>query len=110
MIRRILYGACIALLLLVGAAGLFLLQPVWLFHRQDFKTGEKIISKVEAFRKNHNRLPEDLKEAGINDPDDLRVFYQKMNENEYCVWFGTTLSESEAYTSRTRKWGNSTCY
>jgi hypothetical protein len=108
--RKFYAPPAITLLLFGGAvAGLYLRQPVWFFHRQDLKTGKKIISKVETFRKNYNRLPENLKEVGIDDPD-LRVFYHKMDKNEYCVWFGTTLGESEAYTSSTRKWGNPSCY
>ena len=97
------------MLLLVGAAVFYLRHPVWFFQRQQIKIGEKIISQVEASRKNHGRLPADLKEVGIDDSDDFRVFYEKMNENDYCVWFGTTLGESESYTSRTRKWDDLNC-
>ena len=87
----------------VVALGLFLWQPTWLFHWRDFRTGNEIISQVEAFRKSHGHLPETLKDVGLTDPD-LKVFYQKSGENEYLVWFGTTLGESETYNSSTKKW------
>jgi hypothetical protein len=53
---------------------LFIGRPLWLFHRQDFKTGNEIVTRVESFRKSHGHLPETLTEAGM-DEDDLHVFY-----------------------------------
>jgi hypothetical protein len=97
----------IAVLALVVCAGiilgLFLWQPVRLFHWQDFRAGDQIVSRVEAFRTSHRHLPETLKDVGIDDPD-LKVFYRKISDDEYCVWFGTSLGESETYSSRTKKW------
>lgn len=78
-------------------------QPTRVLHWRDFRTGNKIISRVEAFRKSYGHLPETLRDVGITDPD-LRVFYQKTNDNDYIVWFGTTLGESETYDSHTKKW------
>ena len=82
---------------------LFLFQPDWLFHWQDFRVGNGIISRVDAFKKDHGRLPETLKEVGMNDPD-LNVYYCKAVDDEYYVWFGTTLGESETFSSLARKW------
>jgi hypothetical protein len=96
-------GVALLVLSVAITAGLYLFQPVWLFHRADIRTAEKIISLVQAFRVRQGRLPETLDEIGFNDQND-RVFYQKINENEYCVWFGTTLGESETYYSRNNKW------
>ena len=39
----------------------------------------------------------------MNDAD-LKVFYRKIGDGEYCVWFGTTLGESGIFTSRAKKW------
>lgn len=78
-------------------------QPVGLFHWRDFRTGNEIVSRVEAFRKGHRRLPDTLDEIGIHDPE-LRVFYQKNSDDEFVVWFGTLLDESETYNSRTKRW------
>lgn len=49
------------------------------------------------------RLPEAVDEIGIEDPD-LDVFYRKVSNDKYWVWFGTTLGESETYHSREKKW------
>ena len=83
--------------------GLWLRRPVWLFNWQEFRKGNEIVSLVETFRTKNGRLPENLEEVGIKDPD-LNVFYRKIGSNEYCVWFGTTLGESETYNSQSRKW------
>lgn len=93
----------LALTLCLAVAATFLWQPTWLFHWNDFRTGRKIISRVESFRISDGRLPETLEEIGVADPN-LRIFYRKTNDNEYIVWFGTTLGESETYNSRTKKW------
>ena len=82
--------------------GLFLWQPVWLFHHYDFRTGNEIVSRVEVFRASNGRLPETLKEVGMD--DQVKVFYQKISDDEYCVWFGTTLGESDTFNSRTKEW------
>jgi len=44
-----------------------------------------------------------LEDVGFNDSD-LNVFYEKIGEAEYRVWFGTTLGESETYDSHTKSW------
>ena len=94
----------LALVVFAGLAmGLFLSQPVRLFHWRELRTGNETVSRVETFRVKHGRLPETLKEAGIDDPDQ-KVFNRKMGSDEYCVWFGTTLGESETFNSRTQKW------
>jgi hypothetical protein len=75
-----------------------------LFDWREFRTGHEIVSRVETFRVQHNgRLPENLQEVGIDDSN-LGVFYRRISADEYCVWFGTTLGESEVYYSRTKKW------
>ena len=97
----------LGLMVLVGLAIYLLLwQPDWLFHWRDFRAGDEIISKVEAYKQSNCSLQETLKEVGINSPD-LRVFYDRISDHEYCVWFGTALGESEIFDSRIRKWGTS---
>ena len=89
---------------LASAVGLFLWEPVWLFHRSELRAGNEIVARIEAFRSSHGHLPEALKEVGIDGPN-LKVFYRKVNDDEYWVWFGTySLGESETYNSRTKKW------
>lgn len=75
-----------------------------LFYRHQFRVGNQIIAKVEAFRASRGRLPETLKDVGIDDAD-LNVYYEKVSEDEYSVRFGIwSVGESESYNSRTKKW------
>jgi hypothetical protein len=99
----------------IGAIAIFLIvtamlvvlfishRPMWLVCRHELKTGQQIISRVEVFQKENGRLPESSKELGFEDPDE-KVFYQKISDDEYCLWFGTTLGESETYRSHNRRW------
>lgn len=86
------------------ALGLFIWEPDWLFHRSELRTGNEIVARVEAFRASHGHLPETLEDVGINDPEPS-VFYRKISDQEYEVWFGRfSLGESEKYSSVTQKW------
>jgi hypothetical protein len=78
-------------------------QPLWLFHWHDYKVGNEIIARVEAFKRTRARLPDKLGDLGIS--DDSGVYYCKVSDDEYIVWFGTTLGESEIFSSQTRHWG-----
>lgn len=95
----------VSLVVLAGIVlGLFLSwRSDWLFHWREFGTGNQIVSRVNVFRMSHNRLPETLNELGVDDRD-LKIFYRKVSNDEYCVWFGTTLGDSEIYNSRTKRW------
>jgi hypothetical protein len=97
------FALVLVVVIAAGAVILFLWQPVWLFHHSEFEVGNEIVSKIDAFQASHGYLPETLNEIGIDDPD-LKVFYRKVSNDEYWVWFGTTLGESETFNSRTRKW------
>ncbi len=63
----------------LGALGylLFFGRPVRLYYRQEFRTGNQVVSRIERFKVEHRRLPDTLAEAGIKDPDSLDVYYQK---------------------------------
>jgi hypothetical protein len=101
--RTALFALTVFIVLLGVMLFLLLGRPLWLFHRQDFKTGNEIVARVESFRKSHAHLPETLKEVGM-DEENLNVFFRKMNEDEYIVWFGLGLGQSETYNSLTKKW------
>jgi uncharacterized membrane protein len=101
--RRYRVLILLAVTICLVAAAMFLWQPTWLFHWSDFRTGNRIIAQVEAFRQSHGRLPDTLGEVGITDPN-IRVFYRKTNDHEYVVWFGISVGESETYDSSTKKW------
>lgn len=102
--RRAVFGA------MLGAfvTAFLIWQPVRLFHRADFKTGNEVISQVESYRKTHGRLPKTLEDVGFPDPNP-RIFYQTTGNDQYCVWFERRMGEAETYYSRTKKWEDTNC-
>jgi hypothetical protein len=92
------------LLILLGLGAIYICvwRPVWLLCWPEFRAGNRIISRIDTYRNTHGRLPESLDEIGISDSNG--VYYQKSGSNDYVVWFGTTLGESETYDSHTKKW------
>lgn len=94
----------IGLILFLGiGAMIFYHKPMWLFYHHELRTANEIISRVEAFRSSHGKLPETLREIDYEDPHE-RVFYFKLSDEEYCLSFGTDLGQSETYRSQIRKW------
>jgi len=101
--RSVRIGFAALVILLGTVLSIVLWQPVWLLHRQELKTGNEIVVRVESFRKGHAHLPETLKDVGM-DEENLNVFYRRISNDEYIVWFGIGVGESETYNSRTKKW------
>lgn len=91
------------ILIATGSLSFMVGQPLWLFHWQEFRDGNRIVKSVESFRIAHGRLPNSLEELGAHASSD-QLFYQKIDENNYEVWFSIALGESEMYDSRTKQW------
>jgi len=74
----------------------------------DYNTKEKyatlIIKKIEEFKINNDRLPNNLTEIGLNINEKSLVFYKKISKNEFEVWYGIELGESKIYNSELNKW------
>ena len=65
---------------------------------------ELIIEKVEKFKQDKGRLPEDLTEIGLDDTQMHLSFYQLTSDTTYMVWYGLGVGESKIYRSETKKW------
>ena len=63
-----------------------------------------IIEKVEAYRQEKGRLPENVTEVGIDANQDHLSFYVKKSQDEYEIWYGLGLGTSRIYNSKTKKW------
>lgn len=67
-------------------------------------TAKEAIRKIEEFHETNGRLPENLKEIGIEERLEGPLFYDRVENEDYIIWFGTTLGESEKYESKTGCW------
>ncbi|HZU27985.1 MAG TPA: hypothetical protein VFA04_20820 [Bryobacteraceae bacterium] len=104
-------GSCICVLALIAFAALMIFGPDEIVWRCELHQGNDAIQRIESYRGKHHRSPGSLEETGLRDSDPSWIFYQKCNDRQYVVWFGTTLGESMTYTSWTRNWEslNRTC-
>lgn len=68
------------------------------------KHAELIIEKVEAYKQEKGKLPENLTEIGIDENEDQLSFYVKKGEDEYEIWYGLELGTSKVYNSKTKTW------
>ncbi len=68
------------------------------------QSAEIIIKKIELFKSNENRFPESVKELGLKEEMDSAVFYEKLNDSAYIVWYGLSVGESNVYRSSSKNW------
>jgi hypothetical protein len=73
-----------------------------LCERQEY--AELIIEKVEKFKQEKGRLPENVTEIGLDDTQMHLSFYQLTSDTTYMVWYGLSVGESKIYRSETKKW------
>lgn len=66
--------------------------------------GNALIERIESFQKVTHRLPESLKELGLEEKMEGPLYYQKVSAERYMVYFGTTVGESMIYRSEQRSW------
>jgi hypothetical protein len=66
--------------------------------------GSRIINNVEEFRKQNKRLPEHVNELGLTGTEEAQVFYEKLSDTSYQVWYGPDPGKGKTYTSVERKW------
>jgi hypothetical protein len=70
----------------------------------DQRKGEQAIRRIEEFRQIHHQLPNSLSEIGLPELEDGPIYYHKIDNQNYCIFYGTSLGESETYDSRTHAW------
>jgi hypothetical protein len=66
--------------------------------------GNKIVAKIELFKKENGRLPSSLSELGIKETEEGPIYYEKKDNSSYILWFGAELGESVTFNSSTNKW------
>lgn len=71
---------------------------------EKIKLGNEVVAKVEKFKTEKGRLPNNLTELGIKEHESGPIYYKKESESKYIVWFGKELGESVTYNSETKQW------
>ena len=89
-----------------------LLFSFWYFYLRTereqrlIKDGNILIEKIEEFKEVHGRLPETISDLGMVDIDRglNTLYYNKINDSSYIVFFGQGLGESIIFNSDQMQW------
>ena len=92
------------LLMFVSVVALFVFAPDRILYFREIRKGDRLVSAIEAYRRQNGRLPESTTKLVGRFSDDGQFYYEKCSDSDYVVWFGTTLGESMTYSSDTRLW------
>ncbi len=80
---------------------------IWLRYNEDNsykRRGKELINKIEAFRNEHNRLPNAITELQLEEPMNDGPYYEKKDSINYIVFFNIGFDESKTYFSETKQW------
>jgi hypothetical protein len=74
-----------------AAAGGFLFIPPWLLHHE----AETVVSKIQQYRAEHGKLPNEIGDLGLQHSVSEKVFYSRYEDGSFCVYLGGRLGESK---------------
>jgi hypothetical protein len=77
------------------------------YKNEMINAGNEVISRLENFREDTGKLPDNLIEIGVDSSLLEIICYSKTDSMNYIVWFGTNVGESMKYDSNTKKWKKS---
>ncbi len=92
----------IKLLIIIVFANIFL--NIASCSNSEIRQGNEIVSKIEKFKSEKNRLPNNLTELGLVEDEAGPIYYEKKGETKFILWFGKALGESAIYDSDTKQW------
>lgn len=68
------------------------------------KEGAELIAKIEEYRKQKNRLPNDVSELGLAEPMGEGPYYERKDSLNYTVFFNIGFDNTKTYYSQTKEW------
>ena len=60
---------------------------------------ERVITQIRNYQFRNGYLPESLDQLGLVESNEGPVFYERVDRHNFIVYYGTSLGESEVYTS-----------
>ena len=66
--------------------------------------GQKLVVKVEEYRKQHGKLPQSITDLGIKEEMGEGPYYEKIDNAKYEVYFNIGFDNTLTYYSDTEKW------
>jgi len=68
------------------------------------REGRSLIDKIETFRQTEHRLPNSVKELGLEEPMNNGPYYEKKDSINYIVFFAVGFDETYIYYSDKNEW------
>ncbi len=66
--------------------------------------GNDIIKEIEKFEQQNGRLPASLGEIGKVEKEEGPIYYKKISDTHYQIWYGRELGESVTFDSEKKIW------
>lgn len=103
---KIKKALAIIVCLVLSVACVLLFSRFWRARNESalMAEGRELIKKVEAYKAKNHKLPQYLSDIKPQIPDDYPLSYASRDGENYIIWFGTSLGESIAYHSDSKKW------
>lgn len=70
------------------------------------KRGALLIEKIETFRQLERRLPNNVKELGLEESMNEGPYYEKKDSVTYVVFFNIGFDNTKIYYSDKKEWRN----
>lgn len=68
------------------------------------KKGEIIVDLIYNYKRDKGQLPGSLFDLGVDEIEEGPIYYSRQDTDQFIVWYGTDLGESNVYNSNSMKW------
>ena len=65
---------------------------------------KRLLNEIKQYNSKHGRYPDNLSNIRENISEEGPVYYKKIDEQRYIIWFGTSLGESKVFDSKYGEW------
>jgi hypothetical protein len=101
-IKIIISGVIVFLVLVVSLVFYFRYAE----NKKYEKRGIELITQIEDYRRENNRLPNIVADLGIVEQMGKGPYYEKKDSLNYVVFFNIGFDNTKTYYSETKEWKN----
>lgn len=100
----VLKSAVVSLIICTAILTWKVFSNPYVLHKDQINYGNEIIKQIDDYKKINKRLPVTLNDIKVEDTLEGSIYYERVSDYSYRLWFGTTLGESGTYDSMSKKW------
>ncbi len=72
---------------------------------EEYEKAIEIIQKIENYKTCHKKLPDSLDDIGEKERMEGPIYYERISDEKYLVWFACYMFDSDCvYSSDTKEW------